>query len=48
MLAHEADIKKLVEEICIAYNTGRIAVIKTESRNVGTSEETKTYFVHMK
>lgn len=48
MLVHQANIKQLVDEICIAYNTGKIAVIKTETRNVGTSAETMTYFVHLK
>ena len=48
MLSREASIKKLFEDICIAYNTGKISMIKTETRNAGTSAEVMTYFVHIK
>jgi len=48
MLEHEANIKEMVNEICSAYNTGKISMIKTETRNAGTSAEVMTYFVHIK
>lgn len=48
MLAHDANIKEMVNEICSAYNNGKISGIKTETRNGGTSAEVMTYFVHLK
>jgi hypothetical protein len=48
MVARDASIKKFVEEINRAYNSGNIETIKISTQFRGSSAEQKSYHVHMK
>jgi hypothetical protein len=48
MIRRDTRIKDLIDEIILAYNSGRIDHINTDTANKGTSVEVRSFHIFLK